>query len=104
MRVAPILLTMTGLVFVAASLPAHAGINQRQKQQQHRIYSGIQNGSLTNREAYQLERQQLAIARYEAQSRADGPGLTRYERSRLHHMQDTASRTLYRQKHDTHSR
>jgi hypothetical protein len=52
------------------------------------------------REAWRLERQQAYIARYEARSRRDGPGLTGRERYRLERMQDRASRNIYRQRHD----
>ena len=85
---------------VAAAAPAEARINQRQDRQQHRIYNGVANGQLSPREVYRLERQQAHIARYEARSRADGPGLTGRERYRLERMQDRASRNIYRQRHD----
>jgi hypothetical protein len=87
-----------------AAQPAEARINQRQGHQQQRIDHGIRTGQLTPREAARLERQQVAIARYEARSRADGPGLTRTERIRLERMQDRASRSIYRQRHDRQGR
>jgi hypothetical protein len=90
--------------FSVAASPAEARINQRQGHQQQRIYHGIRTGQLTPREAARLERQQVRIARYEARSRADGPGLTRAERIRLERMQDGASRSIYRQRHDRQGR
>ncbi len=96
------LLGAAALTVVAA--PAEARINRRQGHQQHRIYDGVHSGQLTRREAYRLERQQAHIARYEARSRADGPGLTPRERYRLERMQDRASRNIYHQRHDGQSR
>lgn len=87
-----------------AAAPAEARINQRQGHQQGRIYLGVQDGQLTARETFRLEREQGRIARYEARSRADGPGLTGRERYRLERMQDRASRDIYRQRHDGQGR
>ena len=95
---------LIGLATVAAAAPAEARINQRQGHQQQRIANGIASGQLTAREAYRLERQQAHIARYEARSRADGPGLTGRERYRLERMQDRASRNIHRQRHDRRGR
>jgi hypothetical protein len=89
-----------GLTATAMAAPAEARINQRQGHQQQRIYNGVAGGQLNARETYRLERQQAHIARYEARSRADGPGLTGRERYRLERMQDRASRNIRRQRHD----
>ena len=91
---------LLGAPTIAAAAPAEARINERQGRQQHRIGNGVAGGQLTARETYRLERQQAHIARYEARSRADGPGLTGRERYRLERMQDRASRNIYRQRHD----
>ncbi|MDQ8756074.1 hypothetical protein RCO27_07505 [Sphingosinicella sp. LHD-64] len=93
-----------GVGTLASAMPAEARINQRQGNQQHRIWHGVGTGELTAREAYRLERQQAHIARYERRSRADGPGLTGRERYRLERMQDRASRNIYRQRHDRQDR
>lgn len=95
---------LVGLVAISATAPAEARINQRQSHQQHRIYNGIASGQVTPREAYRLERQQAHIARFEARSRRDGPGLTGRERYRLERMQDRASRNIWRQRHDRRGR
>lgn len=87
-----------------AAAPAQAQVNGRQWNQQHRIYEGARSGRLNQREYYRLQRQQGRIARYEAQSRRDGGGLSWAERSRLHRMQARASRNIYRQKHDWQGR
>ena len=95
---------LLGTATLAAAAPAEARINQRQAHQQHRIYNGVASGQLTSREMVRLERQQARIARYEARSRRDGPGLTGRERTRLERMQDRASRNIYRQRHDRQGR
>ncbi len=76
------------------------GINKRQVNQQKRIYNGIQSGKLTKRETYGLERQQRHINNVEDRYRTSGDGLSLKERARLTNMQDRASRSIYRQKHD----
>ncbi len=95
---------LASLAALAVAPPADARINQRQNHQQHRIAKGINNGSLTAREASRLEHQQARIDRYETRSRADDGGLDRTERLRLHNMQNRASRNIYRQKHDAQTR
>jgi hypothetical protein len=95
---------MCSLATLAVAVPAQAGVNQRQKHQQHRIAKGINNGSLTAQEATRLEQQQARTARYEARSRADGNGLNRAERARLRAKQNRAGRNIYRQKHDAQRR
>lgn len=95
-----IALSLAALCTVAAAIPAEARINQRQDRQEQRIKHGVKSGVLTKRETARLAKQQASIARYEARSRADGPGLTPQERLRIEQKQDRASKTIYRQKHD----
>ena len=85
---------------LACTLPVEARVNQRQDRQSVRIVNGVENGSLTEREAKGLAKQQAHIAAYEARSRADGPGMTKAERVRIENMQDRASHNIHRQKHD----
>lgn len=97
-------------IFVAASLslmviaavPAAAQqrVDNRQDRQDTRISNGIEQGQLTLREAVRLNAQQNRIDRYEARSKADGPGLTPIERARLENRQDRASRSIARQRRD----
>lgn len=95
-----ITLIIAAITTLGIAIPAEARINQRQDRQQHRIAKGINNGSLTAREAAGLEKQQAGIDALEARSRADGPGLTPKERARIEKRQDRASKAIYRQKHD----
>ncbi|HST37726.1 MAG TPA: hypothetical protein VLK25_14000 [Allosphingosinicella sp.] len=104
MRIRMFATAALGVGALAGAMPAEARINQRQGHQQQRIVRGVGSGELTARETYRLERQQAHINRYEARSRADGPGLTWRERYRLERMQDRASRNIHRQKHDGQGR
>lgn len=93
-------LMIAAITLLAIAVPAEARINQRQDRQSVRIVNGVENGSLTEREAKGLAKQQARIAAYEARSRADGPGMTKAERVRIENMQDRASHNIHRQKHD----
>lgn len=104
MRNTILIAAIGSLTMLATAMPASARINERQQNQQQRIGNGIAKGKLTPREAVRLEKQQSHIARYEQRSRADGRGLTKVERARLEHMQDRASKNIYRQKHDRQGR
>ena len=77
---------------------ARHSIDARQENQQDRIAQGINNGSLTSREASRLEREQARINKQEARLRQGG--LTSRERGRLEDEQDRLSRQIYREKHD----
>lgn len=92
-----------GLV-ILGSLPAVAdpyppNIDQRQINQQHRIYQGVQSGQITPGEFRHLENQQGRIRAAEARMRADGR-LNRGERARLNRMENRASRDIYRDRHN----
>lgn len=79
-------------------------VNKRQRNQQGRIYNGINSGELTRREAYRAEQQQYRINRTEQRYRNSGDKLTWRERYILDQRQDKASRNIYRQKHDKQDR
>ncbi len=73
-------------------------INQRLGSQADRIANGIQDGSLTNREAARLERGESRIAREEARFRRDG-NLSPWERRKLDRDLNRESRRIYRDRH-----
>ena len=75
-------------------------VDNRQNRQAARINQGTTSGSLTEREAARLQKQQNHVAAYEARSRADGNGLSRRERARLNRMQNRSSANIRHQKHD----
>lgn len=73
------------------------GIDWREHNQKHRIFNGIQNGSLSFRETGQLLRGQARVHRMERRAKRDGV-VTRRERARIHHQQNRQSRRIYRKK------
>ncbi len=75
------------------------GIDGCEHNQKHRIYNGIQNGSLSFRETGQLLRGQAQVHRMERRAKRDGV-VTRRERARIHHQQNRQSRRIYRKKHN----
>ena len=101
---------VTGLlagVVILGSLPALAGpygsyLDQRQINQERRIYQGVHSGQLSPGEFRRLENQQGRIRAAEARMRADGH-LDRYERARLNRMENRANRDIYRYKHNNFS-
>lgn len=94
---------LAGLV-ILGSLPALAGpyspnIDQREMNQERRIYQGVRSGQISPWEFRHLENEQARIRAAEARIRADGR-LDRSERARLTRMQDRANRDIYRYKHN----
>jgi len=81
---------------------ARHSINARQREQQKRIGEGVENGSLTPREAQRLEREQARFSQQEARLRQGG--LSPRERERLEDEQDRLSRQIRNQKHDGQGR
>ena len=80
---------------------AFAGpILHRQANQQHRIYKGVQNGSLTVKEYRNLQRREQSIAAQRYRDIHDGGGLSRYERQRLNARLNNLSLDIYRYKHN----
>lgn len=72
---------------------------ERQKNQDERIEKGVARGTLTQAEADRLENQQDRIEARRDKALADGK-ITAREGSILERMQNKASRSIYRQKHD----
>lgn len=76
---------------------------RREARQEQRIRDGIQDGSLTRREAVQLIEEQRRIDRLQAQARADGRVSDR-EADQIRRAQKEASRHIYQERHDAESR
>ena len=89
-----IIAVFTFIVF-AGIIHAHAQqtrvADHRQKNQRHRIQSGVASGELTRRETVNARCDQRRIKRSERRVKADGV-VTYTERARLDHQQDRASR------------
>jgi len=94
--IAVFFLVLPALPFAQSYTP---GVDQRQANQERRIDQGVASGSLTQREAYRLERGQQRVDNMEYRAKADGV-VTRGERARLHQAQDRQSARIYNQKHD----
>lgn len=76
---------------------------QRNINQQERIRNGVQNGSLTNREAAGLERGQAHVDNREARAGRNGH-IGAGEQSRITGAENRASGNIYRDKHNGHRR
>ena len=102
-----IALLITAMLFSAAVLTQARnltgqqtpGIDRRERRQSNRIRSGVNNGSLTRREARRLSAQQARIRAHERRARADGR-VTARERISLQRQENRASRNIYRKKHN----
>jgi hypothetical protein len=99
-----------GFFILAAALSSSAaqaqpaGVNARERNQRQRIHAGVQDGSLTRREACHLRHQQLRTEGLERRMRADGGGLGPRERLRLDHRLDFSSANIYHARHDAQGR
>ena len=76
---------------------------QRNINQQQRIENGIQNGSLTHREAAKLEGGQARVARKEARAGADGH-VGASEQAHIQRTENRQSRRIVHEKHDAQER
>lgn len=74
-------------------------IDQHQAVQQTRIANGIQNGSLTPKEAANLEKREAGIAKQEAVAKADGK-VTKHERKQLLARERHVSKKIHSKKHN----
>ncbi len=76
---------------------------QRDANQEQRIENGIKNGSLTNREAANLERGQARVDRKEARAAADGH-VGAVEQQGIQAAENHQSKRIYREKHNQRKR
>ena len=82
-----------------AQTPSTPRVDQRQVNQERRIDQGVQSGSLTQKEAANLDKGQAHVQSMENKATADGK-VTQKERVRIEQAQDNQSKKVYRQKHD----
>lgn len=90
-------------VTIAVQAQNSQGVDQRQKNQRHRIQKGVITGELTRPKALDARRNQRQVRRAERRVEADGM-VTSGEKAKLHHKQNKASRQLRRDKHDRQDR
>lgn len=74
-------------------------INARQHNERARIRQGVRSGELTHREAARMRGREAGITAEKRAARADGI-VTRGERRDIRRTENSASRAIYRQKHD----
>lgn len=82
---------------------AHRGknVDHREARQDRRIDHGVKNGSLTSDELAKLEAQQKSIADLETSLKADDGKLSKDEFKQITEALNTASRSIWAEKHDT---
>ena len=76
-----------------------AGINDRQHNQQKRIFDGVQDSELNKKEFARLEKEQAQIRRQERRFKSDGE-FTKVERARVQRNLNQSSRHIRRAKHN----
>ena len=91
--------TASAMLFIGSLAVTEAGINQRQRRQQKRIYQGAKSGQLTGKEFNKLERGEAKIERDEFKARSDG-NFTPKERAKINRELNHESRQIYKEKHD----
>ncbi|RYE90216.1 MAG: hypothetical protein EOO37_03470 [Cytophagaceae bacterium] len=74
-------------------------INARQQNQRARIRQGVATGELNRREAARMRGREAGITTEKRAARADGV-VTPGERQDIRRTENSASRAIYRQKHD----
>jgi hypothetical protein len=103
--------TQIPLVFCAAALLSSAAFadtvaekdRQRDVNQQQRIQNGMENGSLTNREASRLEAGQARTDRKVANAAADGR-MGAVEQGRIRRSENRQSANVYGKKHNARTK
>jgi Ni/Co efflux regulator RcnB len=100
-----ILLTIIalGIFGVVAFGQITPGADKRQKNQKHRVKTGVKSGEITKREAKSIKHSTKSAKRYEAKAKSDGK-VTWKERARLQHKENKSSRKIYRTKHNKRDR
>lgn len=99
--VAAALFAISVLIVTTDSLADRA--DRRQHRQGARIRQGVKSGEITRGEAKHLRKQQRRIRRVEKRAESDGT-VTDQEQQRLENMQDRASKTIFRAKHNEKDR
>jgi uncharacterized membrane protein YebE (DUF533 family) len=103
--VTAVFISATAVVEALAYSPGQTtpSVDRREARQRRRINSGVHSGSLTKREAAQINRQQARIRAHEAYAKSDGR-VTARERASIQRQENRASRNIYRKKHNNRTR
>ncbi len=78
-------------------------INHREHRQERRINQGVRSGQLTRNEAQHLRNDERRINAEKRIAKADGH-VSRAERAQIRHDENSTSRAIYRDKHNTRVR
>ncbi|HKV94381.1 MAG TPA: hypothetical protein VJW20_17675 [Candidatus Angelobacter sp.] len=80
-------------------------VNTRDRNQQKRIGEGVENGSLTAREATNLEKKETRLNKEQRNDRAaNGGKLTQGEKTKINRQQNHVSKQIYNKKHNGRKR
>ena len=82
-----------GSSFAASAQTSAANTTQRDVNQEQRIESGLQNGSITTRENAELQRDEAHVDKLQAQDMKNGP-MTSAEKAQLNAAQNKTSRDI----------
>ena len=97
-------LMLISLVFIFSNASlAGDRIEHRQNNQKNRINQGVRKGEITKREFTHLARQQRNVEKYRNHALRDG-SLSCKEGRRLNYLQDRASGSIYRDRHNGYNR
>jgi hypothetical protein len=100
MKTSRIIVSLCLTVIAAAASAQNAATDvQRDVNQQTRIRNGLQDGSLTTREAAVLEHQESQVDRLEARDMKNGP-MTAKERAQIARAQNRVSNDIYQARHN----
>jgi hypothetical protein len=95
-----IIAILTGLL-VLAPLAAQAGsLQNRINHQEHRVYNGVKNGSVSSKEYRQIDRREDNIEAARLRAIRSGGKLTQAEKHRLNNRLNQTSKTIYNYKHN----
>ncbi|WP_404785449.1 hypothetical protein [Altericista sp. CCNU0014] len=83
-----------------ASQQVPSTVNQRQANQQRRIFNGVQDDSIGPKEYRNLQRRSLSIELQQKRDRRDGGSFTAQERYHLNRRLNRVSNSIYRDRHD----
>lgn len=98
---AAVVATAATTVFMPTEANAYPrNVNQRQYNQQRRIFNGVREGEIGPREYYNLQRRAYAIEQQQRRFRNDDGRIDRYERYRLNRRLDNLSGSIYHDRHD----
>jgi hypothetical protein len=83
--------------------PGHPRVNQvngREQTQQDRIANGVKNGSMSPKQASNVEKREAAVQQREKKDMAQHNGhLTKAEQNGINRQQNRISKTIYKDKH-----